>query len=75
MIGNAWQWIADCYHDSYNGAPADGSAWIAGDCDRGRVVRGGPWMNSPRNLRTANRDGGFSVFNNNGFRVARTLAP
>ncbi len=28
MLGNAWQWTADCWHDSYVGAPADGSAWI-----------------------------------------------
>jgi formylglycine-generating enzyme required for sulfatase activity len=37
----AWQWTADCYHDSYDGAPADGSARTAGKCDSGRVVRGG----------------------------------
>jgi formylglycine-generating enzyme required for sulfatase activity len=30
MQGNAWQWTADCYHDSYDGAPLDGSAWTAG---------------------------------------------
>jgi hypothetical protein len=40
MQGNAWQWTAGCYHDSYNGAPADGSAWTAEDCHH--VFRGGP---------------------------------
>ena len=42
MVGNVWEWTEDCYHDSYNGAPADGSAWTGGDCSR-RVVRGGSW--------------------------------
>jgi formylglycine-generating enzyme required for sulfatase activity len=45
--GNAWQWTADCYHDSYNSAPADGSAWTTGDCSSGRVVRGGSWDFNP----------------------------
>jgi formylglycine-generating enzyme required for sulfatase activity len=30
--GNVWQWVEDCYHDSYDGAPADGSAWTIRDC-------------------------------------------
>ena len=32
MVGNVSEWTEDCYHDSYNGAPADGSAWTSGDC-------------------------------------------
>jgi formylglycine-generating enzyme required for sulfatase activity len=75
MGGNAWQWTADCYHDSYNGAPADGSAWTAGNCDNGRSVRGGAWNYLPRTLRVASRlkttAGSYYV----GFRVARTLVP
>lgn len=40
MHGNVWEWVEDCYYDSFNGAPRDGSAWLNGeDCDR--VVRGG----------------------------------
>jgi formylglycine-generating enzyme required for sulfatase activity len=75
MAGNVWQWVQDCYHDNYSGAPADGSAWTRGDCER-RVVRGGSWYyNATRQLRSANRnrvrpgfrDGGL------GFRVGRTL--
>ena len=56
MAGNVWQWVQDCYHDNYNGAPTDGSAWTSGDCSR-RVVRGGSWYNIPRVLRSAYRDG------------------
>jgi formylglycine-generating enzyme required for sulfatase activity len=75
MFGNAWQWTADCYHDSYSGAPADGSAWIAGTCNGGHVVRGGSWVNVPRYLRAANRTGDTFENNLDGFRLARTLAP
>src|SRR5271166_1351960 len=56
MYGDVWQWIEDCVHGDYNGAPQDGSAWIAdGDCGR-RVVRGGSWSYSPQDLRSAHRD-------------------
>jgi formylglycine-generating enzyme required for sulfatase activity len=40
MVGNVWAWTEDCYHDSYKGAPTDGSAWTIGDCSS-RVIRGG----------------------------------
>jgi formylglycine-generating enzyme required for sulfatase activity len=57
VAGNAWEWVADCWHDSYDGAPIDGSAWLGedgGDCAR-RVVRGGGWGDFPRGLRSAFR--------------------
>ena len=54
MVGNVWQWVQDCYHDDYNGAPTDGSAWTSGNCSR-RVVRGGSWIGVPRPLRSAVR--------------------
>ena len=77
MHGNVWEWIQDCYNDSYSGAPADGSAWESGNCSE-RVLRGGSWFNSPRNLRAAYRDwdtaGDRSIFSY-GFRIARTLTP
>ncbi len=75
MAGNAWQWTADCYHDSYNGAPADGSAWISGACNNAHVARGGSWDDNPRSLRAAHR--GSSTDGNDfvGFRLARTLTP
>jgi formylglycine-generating enzyme required for sulfatase activity len=74
MFGNAWQWTADCYHDSYKGAPADGSAWTAGACNGGHVVRGGSWYDSLVILRSAKRDRNTSEDNYLGFRLARTLA-
>jgi formylglycine-generating enzyme required for sulfatase activity len=75
MLGNAWQWTADCWHDNYTGAPADGSAWTSGDCARGRVLRGGSWGNDPRILRAAARDWSTDTIDTGGFRVARTFVP
>ena len=74
--GNVDEWVEDCWNDSYQSAPSDGSAWERGDCGR-RVVRGGSWFIGPRYLRSANRAWGdsgdrFAFF---GFRVARTLTP
>ena len=44
MAGNAKEFVEDCWHGDYEGAPRDGSAWIlGGDCTR-RVVRGGSWL-------------------------------
>jgi formylglycine-generating enzyme required for sulfatase activity len=55
MIGNLSEWVQDCRHDSYTGAPADGSAWEqAGDCGA-RLVRGGTFVYGPPGLRSANR--------------------
>jgi hypothetical protein len=54
MSGNVWEWIEDCWHDSYAGALADGSAWTTGDCSS-RALRGGSWDYDPQNLRSANR--------------------
>ena len=55
MHGNVWEWVEDCWHYNYEGAPSDGSAWTSGgDSDR-RVVRGGAWDSDPRDLRAAHR--------------------
>jgi formylglycine-generating enzyme required for sulfatase activity len=78
MLGNAWQWTADCWHDSYAGAPADGSAWVQPDCAR-HVLRGGAWNNVPIFIRSAARSGAapdandFDYSSLSGFRVARDL--
>lgn len=49
MSGSVWEWTDDCWHDNYNGAPRDGSAWTTGEsCSWSRVVRGGSWSNDPR---------------------------
>ncbi len=55
MHGNVWEWCQDHWHDSYEGAPIDGSAWIEGRDSSRRVLRGGSWTSSPRNCRSANR--------------------
>ena len=55
MHGNVWEWVQDCYNDSYVGAPTDGRAWTSGDCGR-RVIRGGAWGHDPRSLRSADRN-------------------
>jgi formylglycine-generating enzyme required for sulfatase activity len=72
--GDAWEWTEDCYHDSYAGAPSDGSAWTAGDC-RQRVLRGGSWNGYRAPPRAANRFGaapGSRFVVDFGFRVGRT---
>jgi formylglycine-generating enzyme required for sulfatase activity len=77
MRGNVWQWVGDPYHDSYNGAPSDGSVWGQGADASRRVVRGGSWNNDPQRLRSASRNG-VTTDNrdgNIGFRIARTLTP
>jgi len=74
MHGNVFEWVQDCYKDSYKGAPSDGSAATAGDCSL-RVLRGGSWGGLPRRLRSACRLRGQPDLRdvNGGFRVARTL--
>lgn len=57
MHANVWEWTADCYHDSYEGAPTDGSARTSGAC-KARVVRGGSLSAPPRADRSAIRSGG-----------------
>jgi formylglycine-generating enzyme required for sulfatase activity len=75
MVGNVYQWVADCVHHNYDGAPTDGSAWIeGGDCNN-HMDRGGSWDFSPDVLRSALRDssGTGQRIANLGFRVGRTL--
>ena len=56
MHGNVWEWVEDCWHGNYEGAPTDGSAWTSGCVSDVRaVVRGGSWADDPRRLRAANR--------------------
>jgi formylglycine-generating enzyme required for sulfatase activity len=74
MLGNVWEWTADCWNDSHAGAPPDGGAPISGECSR-RVLRGGSWDNDPGRTRSAYRFRGPSDVRVDliGFRVARTL--
>jgi formylglycine-generating enzyme required for sulfatase activity len=77
MHGNVSEWVEDDWHDSYQGAPADGSAWSekeGKESSSERVVRGGSWGSDPRHLRSADRIA-FDAYLRflRGFRVARTL--
>jgi formylglycine-generating enzyme required for sulfatase activity len=73
--GNIREWTEDCYNDSYEGAPRDGSPWLRGNCNQ-RVLRNGSWVNKSALLRSAFRG---TISTNEvrsgtiGFRVARTL--
>jgi formylglycine-generating enzyme required for sulfatase activity len=73
MHGNVWEWCADHWHDNYEGAPNDGSAWLETDNDNhSRLLRGCSWYSRPDICRSASRsfrDAGLSSLNS-GFRVA-----
>ena len=53
--GNVWEWVQDHWHDNYQGAPSDGSAWEDRFAGARRVLRGGSWNNNARNVRAAYR--------------------
>ena len=75
MLGNVWEWVADCWHSSYAGAPSGGEAWTDGASCRSRMLRGGSWSGGSRYLRSAGRNS-YTVgirMSNGGFRVARGL--
>ncbi|AWO93604.1 formylglycine-generating enzyme required for sulfatase activity/class 3 adenylate cyclase [Bradyrhizobium diazoefficiens] len=71
MGGGVDQWVADCWHRTYQGAPNDGSAWSGGDCSS-HVLRSGSWKNDSRYVRPSNRDGYDTNvrYPTHGFRVA-----
>lgn len=70
--GNVEEWVYDCYHDSYEGAPSDGSVFEGGDC-RNRVVRGGAFSSGPKALHssTRNKFPAGAANDSIGFRVVR----
>ncbi len=77
MLGNVWEWVEDCWHENYAGAPVDGSAWTTGgDCEQ-RVLRGGSRSEKPTRIRSAARSHEAPGLRNGhtGFRVGLTLAP
>ena len=72
MHGNVAEWCEDMWHESYVGAPSNGSAWVTGDDNSKRVVRGGAWGLSASYCRSASRaviQPGVTSLNNIGLRV------
>ncbi len=77
MHGNVYDWVEDCWHSDYQGAPSDGSAWTSGGVCQVRILRGGSYDDTPVLVRSANRDGNITSDRYNlfsGIRVARTLS-
>ncbi|MGB3509496.1 MAG: bifunctional serine/threonine-protein kinase/formylglycine-generating enzyme family protein [Microcoleaceae cyanobacterium] len=71
MHGNVWERCQDVWHDNYNGAPTDGSAWLDGN-KNSSPVRGGSWYTNPITCRSAYRndyDGRDDPYDNIGFRI------
>jgi eukaryotic-like serine/threonine-protein kinase len=56
MHGNVMEWCMDAYHDSYEGAPEDGSPWVKDDVTGWRILRGGSWFSSANGLRSPSRE-------------------
>ncbi|QDZ28048.1 formylglycine-generating enzyme family protein [Noviherbaspirillum sp. UKPF54] len=70
--GSVWEWVSDCWHNTYKGAPADGSSWEEANC-RVRVIRGGSWREDASYMLSTTRfkyDASVR-HSQNGFRVAR----
>jgi formylglycine-generating enzyme required for sulfatase activity/class 3 adenylate cyclase len=73
MGGDVAEWVADCWHDNYQGAPTNGAAW---ECQSGgdHVLRGGSWLSEPSIVRVSDREHYETDirYPGNGFRVARS---
>lgn len=77
MHGQVREWCQDCWHNSYEGCPTDGSAWLTGGDYTKRIVRGGSWNGSPKTCRSAFRgrlDPASNLYDV-GFRVACLINP
>ena len=75
--GNVWEWVEDGWHDNYEGAPTDGSAWIEEGKDKRAQLqarlRGGSWFNMAHRVRAASRYASNRFYRDElfGFRCAR----
>jgi formylglycine-generating enzyme required for sulfatase activity len=74
LLGNVFEWVQDCWHDDYVGAPGDGSARLDGPCGE-RELRGGSWFTAPRYVTAAYRGRFASGYRSSavGFRLVRDL--
>ncbi len=72
--GNLAEWVADCWNESHDGLPADGSPRLTGDCSK-RVLKGGSWRDGPGEIRAASRRPADVGYRDRtiGLRVARSL--
>ncbi len=75
LYGNVWEWVEDCYHESYAGMPSDGSAWTTGCANPLRVLRGGSWSDEAGSLRNRGRYAPEVRNLITGFRLARSPSP
>jgi formylglycine-generating enzyme required for sulfatase activity len=75
-LGNVFEWVADCWHDDYSGAPDDGSARVGGDCSQ-HEMRGASWFTAPDFVRISYRNRFAADYRATsvGFRVVRRTAP
>ena len=75
--GNVLEWVEDCWHSDYVGAPLDGAAWLLGGICSDRVLRGGSFVNAPNRLRSSHRykapANSRADASDYGLRVARSL--
>jgi formylglycine-generating enzyme required for sulfatase activity len=75
MLGNVFEWVLDCWHPDYHGAPTDGSAWRNnGDCSQ-RGMRGGSWFTAPPLVSASGRNRFEETYRSNsvGFRLVREI--
>jgi formylglycine-generating enzyme required for sulfatase activity len=75
MTGNVWEWVEDCWHDGYSGAPSVGyPAWDTGCSGSARVHRGGGFDDGDGGLRVSYRGGGSPSdgYDDLGLRCARS---
>ena len=77
MHGNVSEWVEDCWHDNYEGAPSDGSAWTTGGDESLAVLRGGSWRDAPQWVRSAFRGRltPSGLYNDDGFRLVQDINP
>jgi formylglycine-generating enzyme required for sulfatase activity/predicted Ser/Thr protein kinase len=73
-LGNVFEWVQDCWHPDYRGAPTDGSAWLNGDCSQ-RDMRGGSWFTAPPLVSASARNRFEETYRSNsvGFRLVREI--